>query len=304
MTLATTRTRGGWGARAALAAMALAALSPAAAQTDLLYEPFDYAADADVDGLAATGSNLAGSYVTSSLQDLTIGSPGLSYGSLTGSLPTTSGNMLSDASLGGPGYVTVDVDQDVLIGPGEGIYFSALFRFDDTGNHVPYATVTFIDATTGDELGFGERVVGSRAVSVFASTGSSAGTVATGADGSFVDGQTLWLLGRYLNGSAAGSDSLALIGYDTASLAAIAAGFDLLDPGAVFSYSIDGVDIDFERISSIRFELRGAGNNFIDELRVMPAFAAAVPEPSTVALMLGGLALAGLRRKAARRARE
>jgi hypothetical protein len=282
--------------------MALATVSPAAAQTDLVYEPFDYAAHADVDGLAATGRNLSGRYVTSSQQDLTIGSPGLSYGSLSGSLPTVSGNMLSDASLGGPGFVTVDVDHDVLIGPDEGIYFSALFRFDDTGNRVPYATVTFIDTTTGAELGFGERVVGSRAVSVFASTGVTAGIVAAGADGAFVDGQTLWLLGRYLNGSAAGSDSLALIGYDTASLAAIPAGFDPLDPQAVFSYSLNGVDIDFERISSIRFELRGAGNNFIDELRITPAFATAVPEPSTVALMLGGLTLAWLRRKVGHRA--
>ena len=114
-------------------------------------------------------------------------------------------------------------------------------------------------------------------MSVFASTGSTAGTVAAGADNAFVDGQTLWLMGRYLNGSAAGSDSLALIGYDTASLAAIPAGFDLLDPGAAFSYSLDGVDIDFERISSIRFELRGAGNNFIDELRVTPAFTTPCP---------------------------
>ncbi len=285
-----------------MAAITLAGMAQAAAQTDLVYEPFDYAANAALNGLAATGQNLTGNYITSSQQDLVVGTPGLTYGTLRGSLPTVSGNMLSDASLGGPGAVTVDVDQDVLIRPGEGIYFSALFRFDDTGNRVPYATVTFLDGTTGDELGFGEPVVGSRAVRVFASTGSTGGIISAGADSSFVDGQTLWLMGRYLNGDAAGSDSLSLIGYDTAGLAEIPTDFDLLDPSAAFAYSIEGVDINFERISSIRFEVRGANNNFIDELRIRPASASAVPEPTTAVMMLAGLALVGYRRKVSRRA--
>ena len=42
--------------------------------------------------------------------------------------------------------------------------------------------------------------------------------------------------------------------------------------------------------------------NFIDELRIRPAFASVVPEPSTAVLMLAGVALVGYRHNGSRRA--
>ena len=119
--------------------------------------------------------------------------------------------------------------------------------------------------------------------------------MSAGHDNAFVDGQTLWLIGHYVNGAAPGGDVLELLGYDTANAVSISPTFDLSDPGAEFAYALGGLDIDFEKITSIRFEVRGAANNFIDELRIGETYPAAsqavVPEPSTLLLLLLGLAL-------------
>ncbi len=47
--------------------------APRTAEAELLvYEGFDYAAGVNLNGLSATGQKLAGTYATSSLQDLVI----------------------------------------------------------------------------------------------------------------------------------------------------------------------------------------------------------------------------------------
>lgn len=260
------------------------------AKGQAVYEPFDYAAGASLSGLAATGLNLSGSYATSSLQDLVIGSPGLTYGSLQGNFPSVTGNMLSDENLVGPGVVTVDVDQDVLIGPGQQIFFSALFRFDDTGNGVQRASVHFIDGDTGDELSFGEPAAGVRVIRVEANTAAAGGTIAAAADNQFINGQTLLLIGRYVNSAAPDGDVLEIVGYDTAKAVAVSPTFNLSDPNADYVASLRGVEINFAKISSLRFEVRGSNNNFVDELRISHPIQ--VPEPRGLVMLVGGVGLA------------
>jgi hypothetical protein len=281
-----------WGVAAALV-LGLSA-SGAEAGPDLVYEPFNYASGSRLEGLPANGLNLAGKYDTTSLFDNlsifdnTVLGPGLDYGNLTGNLPGVSGNLLSKQDLIVAGVSSVSLAQDVLINPGQAIYFSALFRFDDAGNGVQRATVAMVDDTTGDELAFGEAAVGVRDIRVSAITTTTGGAVAAGADNAFTDGQVLWLIGRYVNGAAPGGDSLELVGYDTSKSVAVSPTFDIADPNAEFGFSLTGVDIDFTRISSLRFEVRGTDNNFLDEVRISYAYPAAVPEPAGVLLVMVG----------------
>jgi hypothetical protein len=287
---------------APIAVALMLSVLPTVAQAELfVYEPFDYSAGAAIDGLAATGTNLTGNYTKSSLQDLQISSPGLTYGNLLGDLPPVAGNRLNDLDGVGVGFVTVAVDQDVLIGSGEAIYFSALFTFDDSLNGNHFARITLRDDVSGDQILFGESVVGGRAIRVEAFTAATDGLVADGADGSFTDGQTLWLIGRYFNSALPDGDSLELIGYDTALAQSIAPTFDPTDPNAKFSFGLTDLDIDLSRISSVTFEIRGTNNNFIDELRIGSSYAdvtsaeqvALVPEPGTGLVFLSGLVLLG-----------
>jgi hypothetical protein len=127
----------------------------------------------------------------------------------------------------------------------------------------------------------------------------SADTVATGqlvanGDGTFSDGQTLLLVGRYLNAAAPGGDRIDLIGYDTADADVLPASFDPTDPQREFAFALEGLDIDLAKITSITFTIRGDANNFIDELRIGDRYASLlVPEPATLsALLLGIVGLA------------
>jgi|GEM_PF-2391181 PEP-CTERM putative exosortase interaction domain len=292
----------------AAAIAGILALAPvSAARADLLlYESFDYTPGA-VNGLAANGLNLTGNYTTSSLQDLAIAAPGLTYGNLIGA-PAVAGNRLTDPNGVVVGSVSVNAAQAISVAAGEAIYFSALFTLDDSTNGNRYASVALVDGTTGDEIGFGEAAVGVRAVRATANTAATGGLIADGADFAFENGQTLWLVGRYINSAAPGGDVLELLGYDTADAIALPPVFDFADPNAQFAFGITGQDIDLTQITSLRFEVRGDDNNFLDEVRVGRTYAAvaAIPEPSSGLLLACGVFLAGavLRRRRRGRAQR
>lgn len=277
----------------------LLTLLPSVVLAQTVYEPFDYVAGSSMNGLEATGHGLEGHYTGPPVGDLQISSPTLNYGNLSGATPGVAGNKLTDIGMGGAATVTVAVDQDIVVAPGQQLFFSALFTLDDTGNHVPYAWIDLIDDASGGRLGFGEPVAGSRAIRVSADTASTGGLVSASKDNAFVDGQTWWLIGRYFNSALPGQDSLQLVGYDTSQFEPVATAFDLSDPNADLALSIDGIDINLQTISTIAFSIRGADNNFIDELRIGSTFPSAVPEPSTTLLLLAGIGLglgAGQRR--------
>jgi hypothetical protein len=271
------------------------AVATRAADAELLvYEPFDYSAGTSLDGLSATGHNLAGSYSTSTIQDLVIASPGSTYGSLLDPVPTVNGNRLTDETGAGVDVVSVALAEEVLIGDGEAIFFSALFTLDDSNNRNRLARISLVDDVSGDTLGFGEPVVGVSGLRVEASTAATGELIAAGEDNAYEDGQTLWLIGRYFNSGEPMGDELQLVGYDTALAQSIAPSFDLADPHAHLAYSLDGVDIDSTRISSLRFEIRGSSDKFLDELRIGTTYAAvAVPEPATCVLLTLSLGALG-----------
>lgn len=280
------------------AAVALLA-SVAIARAELLvYEPFNYTAGIDMDGLPANGTNLTGDYETDTLFDLVIGSPSLDYGSLTASaLPSVAGNNLSQANGTVAGATTVQLAQNVSIPAGQVVYFSALFNFDDGPNANRLANITLLDNATGDLLRFGQPAVGVRNIRIEADTAAIGELEADGADNSFVDGRTYWLIGRYINSPDADGDMAQLMGYDTTTTATIPDTFDPADPDAVFSYSLDGLDIDLTQITTLRFTIRGDNNNFLDELRIGRTYTdvAGVPEPTAALCALTPLLL--LRRR-------
>lgn len=115
-------------------------------------------------------------------------------------------------------------------------------------------------------MSFGETAVGIRTLRVEANTTSLGDDVNASMSGGFQDGQTLWLIGRYQNSALAAGDSLDLIVYDTADADALSNTFDPFDASAELALSISGLDIDFELLTAIRFNLRGTDDNFIDEL--------------------------------------
>jgi hypothetical protein len=276
----------------------LAASAAPASATLLVYEPFDYPTGV-IEGAAASGLNLTGSYASGSpLLRLEVASPGLDYGSLAGA-PAAAANRLTQTTGTAANTATVAVDSDVLVGPGETIFWSALFTFDDSSNGNRLAHITFTDDSNGDAITFGEATVGIGAIRVSASTAATGGLVAAGADGAFVDGHTLLLIGRYFNSAAAGSDTLDLLVYDTADAEPIPASFDLLDPNAEHAFSLAPRDIDLAAIGSITFAIRGDANNFVDELRIGDSYGSVVPEPGAGLLLttgLLGLAACGRRR--------
>jgi hypothetical protein len=154
------------------------------------------------------------------------------------------------------------------------------------------ASIALTDADNGDEITFGEASVGGRAIRITANTAATGQLLAAGADGAFVNGQTLLLVGRYTNAATPGSDRLDLIGYDTADAIALPPFFDPTDANAQFAYALAGVDIDMAKISAVTFSIRGTANNFIDELRIGETYAVvAVPEPHAWVLLLVGLAI-------------
>ena len=268
----------------------------------LVYEPFAYGSGTVLDGVAASGQNLAGSYEPlgpSAFQQLVVESPGLDYGSLVGA-PSAAGGRISDELGVTAAGATVSVDQPVVIAPGTAIYWSALFTFDDSENGNHLANITLTDATTGDQISFGEAAVGVRAIRVEASTAATGGLVAEGADGSFDNGATLLLVGRYSNAAAAGGDTLDLIAYDTAAAVTLPPSFDPSDPNAAFAFSLSDLDIDLAQITSISFTIRGLDNNFIDELRIGTTYRDVVPEPSAAILLGLGLSALGLRARGRR----
>jgi hypothetical protein len=110
-------------------------------------------------------------------------------------------------------------------------------------------------------------------------------------------------VGRYVNNSAAGGDALELLGYDTAEAITIGSTFDFADPNAQFAFELSGLDINLGKISTLRFEVRGQNNNFLDEVRISRTFGAGtavIPEPAGAVLILLGLFSGGaLLRRAA-----
>ena len=249
----------------------------------LVHEPFDYAAGPSIVGTSATGTNLAGAYasdVSAAFQPV-VASPGFTYGSLSGT-PAAAGNRLSQ-NVAIPATATVDVDADVLTGPGVGVYFSALFRFDDStasGGGNQHAYLSLIDADTGEGVTFGQTRIGQRSIRVSADTVFTAGEIADGEEGAFTDGQTLLLIGRYANNPLPGQDRLDLVVYDTADAIAVPAEFDPSDPNAQLALAVSGLDSNLAKISRLGFTLRTGGSNGIDELRIGPTFTV-VPEPAT-----------------------
>ncbi len=264
----------------------------------LIYEPFDYTAGLEMDGLPATGLNLTGNYASSTIQDLEIASPGLGYGSIAGPVPGVAGNRVTDMNGAGSGIATVSVDQDITSAVGEGFFFSALFTFDDDGNLNRFARITLEDEATGDRITFGEATVGVRAIRIEAETTATGGLISDGADGSFTDGHTYWLIGRYFNSPTAEGDILQLVGYDVSEPDAISTEFDINDPAAEFGFSLDAFDIDLAQVTSLVFSARGDANNHLDEFRLGRSYAdvTAIPEPGSFA---AGMLAAGwwLRRR-------
>jgi hypothetical protein len=277
----------------ALAAAGWLALAAPAGATLLVYEPFDYPDATVLEDVAATGRNLTGSWAAPGVTntfELRAVAPGLGYGALAG-VPAASGQKLTQASGTTAGLAVVAVDQDVVVGPGDAIFWSALFTFDDA-NANRFARITFTDDSNGDTLAFGQATVGAQAIRVEANTAATGQLVAAGADGAFANGQTLLMLGRYLNSAAAGGDRLDLLVYDVADADTLPAVFDPADPGAEHAFTLASLDVDFGAIGSITFAIRGDANNHVDELRIGSTYASVVPEPATVALL--GLGLAGL----------
>jgi hypothetical protein len=188
-----------------------------------------------------------------------------------------------------------------MTGPGTTTYFAALFRLDDTNNRVKRASVHLIDADNGDTITFGEDIAGVRAIRVSASTVATGGnSVAAAEDTAFENGQTFWMIGRYFNSDVVDGDILQLLAYDIEDSESIASEFDLTDPAADVVLSLSGVTIDLAKISMLRFEVRGASDNFIDELRIGQSFDevtrglfAAVPEPASGIHVLCGIVTAG-----------
>lgn len=270
----------------------------------LVYEPFNYDAGTVLDQTAATGHNLTGDYTSTGVTsfELVVQSPGLDYGNLSGARGAE-GNRLIQTSGTTVGDATVRLDQDVVINPGEAIFFSTLFTFDDSANGNHRASITFSDEETGDELSFGEPAAGVRNLRVSAHTAATVDLVANGADNSFVNGQTLFFVGRYFNSETANGDLLELIGYDVEDSVVLPTGFDPTDPNAEFTYGLSDLDIDFAKITAITFLIRGTMNNFIDELRIGSTYASVIiPEPGT--LPLGAIVAAfftGLGRRLLRR---
>lgn len=280
----------GWHRATLLAALAVAFQAAAALQA---YEPFDYATGM-LQGTPATGLNLAGEYLGPPLNDifqLSVSAPGLTYGAIDGA-PASHGNKLTQVNGGTPVHATIDLNAPVVVNPGQLLYFSALFVFDDAvnGNHL--ANITLIDDATGGSLMFGEPAAGSRAIRVEAQTAATDGLFTAGADQSFIDGQSMLLIGRYINGALPQSDSVELVGYDTAQQHALPVSFEAIDPNRAFLYRLDGLDIDLTRVSTVSFAIRGTDNNHIDEFRLGSAYAdvALVPEPGVWLLMLLGIA--------------
>jgi len=286
------------------AAALLAGLAAPAGASLLVYEPFDYAAGTVLENVPATGLNLTGDYTAPSIItgfELRAGAPGLDYGDLLAA-PAASGQRLTQATGTTAGDAVVSVEEDVLVSPGAAIYWSALFTLDDSSNGNRFATITLRDDDTGDFISFGEPPVGVSGLRVAASTAATAQLVSDGMDGAFVSGQTLWLIGRYVNAAAADSDRLDLLVYDTADADAPATAFDPGDPAAELAFALTDLTIDLAKISSLVFTIRGDDNNFIDELRIGSSYAAVVPEPATAALVgLGLLALAARARGVAAR---
>jgi hypothetical protein len=282
--------------RASVVALLVAFASPAGA-TLLLYEPFDYAPGV-LAGRAASGVNLTGAYagnVVPAGHEVQVVSPGSGYGKLVGA-PKPRGNRATQ-NLGNP-YATAKVRlaNPLVVAPGDTLFFSALVTLDDSvhGNHL--ASLRFEDDTNFDEISFGEPTVGRRAVRISATTLGTGGLVrSTGANDAFANGDTLLLVGRYENAAAPGGDVLELIGYDTADADRLPQRFDPADPNAEFAFRRDGLDVNLARVTSIRFQLRGAGNNFVDEFRAGTSYADVVPEPGTAALLGSGLAALALR---------
>jgi hypothetical protein len=289
-------------------AVSAVSLSGAARGELLVYEPFDYPHGTVLEGTAATGLNLTGTFqATTGFPDqfqLTASSPGLDYGNLLGA-PAPLGNRVTQPSGTTSGGAIVSVDNDVEIAGGQTIYWSALFTFSDAQNGNHLASITLTNDDNGDALGFGESSVGGRAIRVSAQTAGTGGQlIADGADQSFADGETLLLIGRYFNSAAAGGDQLDLIGYNTADADMLPLSFQPTDPNARFAYGLNNLDINFEKITSVTFTIRGNDNNFIDELRIGTTYAAVIPEPAAAALFAIACAAGLLRMGRLRQSRE
>lgn len=277
---------------------AMLGAAPHAVSALHVYEPFDYGVGI-LDGTTANGFGLGGAYDDETGFDtlrLRVTSPGLSYGALSAA-PAARGGKLTQQGGATAGFATVNLASPIVVAAGSALYFSALFTLDDSENGTHLASIALIDDATAGQITFGEPTVGVRALRIAANTPGTGGNLISASESSaFSNGQTLLLIGRYTNALAADSDRLQLLGYDTAVAAALPASFDPNDPQRLFAYDLADVTIDLERISQVRFAIRGADNNYIDELRIGTGYAevALIPEPQTWALMLAGAMVVGL----------
>ncbi|RPI42014.1 MAG: hypothetical protein EHM59_18855 [Betaproteobacteria bacterium] len=227
----------------AFGSLLVATPSPA---TLFVHEPFDYAAPSILEGLGATGQNLSGAYTpvnaVNTLFKLRVSSPGLDYGELVGA-PGARGHKVTQFGGTGPGDARIALAQPVAIDSGQAIFFSARFTFDDSSNGTHRASIALVDDGTLDEIAFGEPVGGIRALRVAAQTAATGGTLqAAGLDRAFENGQSLLLVGRYLNSPAAQGDVLEVIGYDTARANVLPPSYDAGDPNKAIHFRLDGID--------------------------------------------------------------
>jgi hypothetical protein len=290
-------------AAAMVSALAVGAGAGPAEALLLVYEPFAY--DAGIlDGALATGQNLTGNWVGSPVPpgfDLVAVEPGLDTGSLVGA-PAPAGNRLSQELGTTSASVTAQIDADVAVAPGDAIFFSALFRFDDSlnGNHL--ANLTLSDPSSGDAIELGQATVGGRSLGIAVQTAGTGGQlIADRIDQAFTDGDVLFVIGRYVNSASALGDTLELIAYDTADADVLPNAFTPGDPNAEHAFLVDELDIDLGSIGAATFSIRGTGNNFVDELRIGTSYAdVALPEPSAGLLLGAAVASSALARARSR----
>lgn len=263
----------------------------------LVYEPFSY--DPGVlAGQTATGQDLTGVYTGTPVppgSELVVAEPGLDFGSLANA-PAATGNRVSPSTGMAEASVTIGIDADIMVPSGEGLFASAVLRFDDSTNAGNLAKITL--ANEQDE---------SISFSVFDNSGYrffEATTHLVGGGGigrPIPDGNVLFLIMRFANPATPDDfGTLEVVGYDAVDTDALPSAFAWDDPGAWSGLSTGSpVGVFIESISSITLTLRGTVN--LDELRIGTSYAdVALPEPGAALLLGSAVTAAALARARSR----